>query len=43
MRTIWLLENSKPPTPASITAVSNRVITGLSHGIAIPPQFQTID
>jgi hypothetical protein len=43
MRTHWLPKNRKPPTLASITAVSNRVTTGLSHGIAIPPQFQTID
>jgi hypothetical protein len=41
MRTHWLLKNSKPPTLASIMAVSNRVTTGLSHGIAAPPLFQT--
>jgi hypothetical protein len=33
--TQWVLENSKPPTLASITALSNRAATGLFHGIAI--------
>ena len=41
--TQWLLKSSKPPTLASIRAVSNRVARGLFHGTAIPPQFQTTD
>ena len=36
-------QEQQAPNLASITAVSNRVTSGLSHGIAIAPQFQTID